>query len=67
MTRTPAASARESAIDLSILAAACGFGFSIAKWFIPDIPEGVEATGTAFIMAAGGALARYLRKKARSK
>lgn len=65
--RTPGAGARESAIDLSILGAACAFGFSIGRWLVPDLPEGLEATGTAFVMAVGGALARYWRKKARTK
>ena len=65
--RTPGAGARESAIDLSILGAACAFGFTLARWLEPGLPEGVEATGTAFVMAVGGALARYWRKKARAK
>ena len=65
--RTPGAGAREAAIDLSILGAACAFGFSLARYVKPDLPEGLESTGTAFVMAVGGALARYWRKKARAK
>lgn len=64
-TRTPGASARESAVDLSILGAVCSFGFTLVRYLVPDLPQGLEATGTAAVMAIGGALARYMRKKSR--
>ena len=63
--RKPSAGAKESAIDLSILGAACAFGFSVGRSLAPDLPAGVESTGTALVMAVGGAIARYWRKKAR--
>ena len=65
--RTPGAGAKESAIDLSILGAVCAFGFPIAKAYLPSLPDGVESTGTALVMAIGGAVARYWRKRGRSK
>ena len=65
--RTPGAGARESAVDLSILGATCAFGFAIARTVVNDLPDGLESTGTAFMMAVGGALARFMRKKARSR
>ena len=65
--RTPKVSAKESAVDLSILGAVCAFGFPIAKAYLPNLPDGVESTGTALVMAIGGALARYWRKRSRSK
>ena len=64
--RKPSAGAKESAIDLTILGAVCAFGFSVARATIKEIPDGLESTGTALVMAIGGAVARYWRKKART-
>ena len=63
--RTPGAGARESAFDLSILGTACAFAFPLIRSSWPSLPEGTESTGTALVMAIGGAVARYLRKKKR--
>lgn len=64
-TRTGATKARETAFDLTLLGTACAFGFALLRQFKVELDPMLESTGTAFIMAGGGALARYLRHRRR--
>lgn len=64
-TRTGTTKARETALDLTLLGTACTFGFALLRQFKIELDPMLETTGTAFIMALGGATARYFRHKRR--
>ena len=53
----------ESAVDLTVLALGCSLGFELARAKGIQIPEGIEAKATAFLMALGGTAARWIRHR----
>lgn len=54
--------ATETAIDLTILALAIPLAFDLARAFFDvQIPDGLEAKATAFLVAVGGVVARMAR------
>ena len=58
--RTGARKTTETAIDMTLLALAIPFGFSLLRqrW---SIPPDLESSGTAFMMALGAVVARWAR------
>ena len=68
--RSGATKARETAIDLGLLAVGIPLAFEMARARGYTVPDGLEAKATAFLMALGGVLARlgrhwwvYLRRR----
>lgn len=53
----------ESAIDLTVLALGLGLLFEVLRSQGAQIPDGVEAKATAFCMALGGTVARWIRHR----
>lgn len=53
----------ESAIDLTVLALGLGLLFEILRASGIQVPDGMEAKATAFAMALGGTIARWIRHR----
>lgn len=53
----------ESAVDLAALACGLSLLFEVLKATGHQIPEGIEAKATAFLMALGGTVARWIRHR----
>lgn len=54
---------KESAIDLAALACGLGLLFEVLQALGYQIPDGIEAKATAFAMALGGTIARWIRHR----
>lgn len=53
----------ESAIDLTVLALGLSLLFEVLRAQGVQIPDGIEAKATAFTMALGGTIARWIRHR----
>lgn len=53
----------ETAVDLTALALLIALGFEVARSCGADVPQGLEVKATAFAMAAGGTVARWIRHR----
>lgn len=53
----------ESAIDLAALACGLSLLFEVLRSRGIQIPDGLEAKATAFLMAVGGTAARWIRHR----
>lgn len=65
--RSDSEKAGELGRDLSLLGAACAFGFVLLRQVYPNMDPLIDSTGTAFIMSLGATVLRVLRSRERRR